>query len=485
MAFTGSELGDATSERLVRLNSEAYERQQQRLQQGQSSPIEDWYGAELARRAQQKLQESPPEQAAYRADVTQSNAWQDALNDANAQLVFQQRTSLLDRHAAGGNLMIDPARDEATPTLGSDVPTGPRLPRPFRDDRQPPEFDAGPPASKIPVRGPDRPPPNFDAGDSGVPPTKDLTIFDPAVQEYRKELRKFYEHRYVTPTPAGGTGVDGDFAGSVAQALTPTGNANAGFPGMAHVAFPGFLRKNPKTGSWTYEKAGPMLQAVSANAMKDPKLAGELMFAMSSTGAYPHAAEEAVIDRLYRDPNSGDILGHWTETDLTALHTALLQVSLIQADEIPQSIYRDPLEILRDRTHQSEQLVKNNIPQGPPKAAGRGGGGRGGGGGGGSAPGIQVDPDQLKLLVNNVAKQELGRQLSDEEAQRFVSAFQANAGDMAKVNPQGRATAFMQGDKKLVNEAAGQSSGQFVMALARFLASPAPGALPKGTQANG
>jgi hypothetical protein len=52
--------------------------------------------------------------------------------------------------------------------------------------------------------------------------------------------------------------------------------------------------------------------------------------------------------------------------------------------------------------------------------------GGGGGGGGGSVDTIRLtNPDDLKAVANQVAQQRLGRFLSDDELNRFVSSFQA------------------------------------------------------------
>lgn len=506
MVFFGGDSGTATVEdyRIARQEHADYRAAIAEQAAADRLAMEQWYSAG---RAQQAAQQATPDSSAnvpeYRADVESQASWADALSQANALFQKQQRSRLMEQFAGGGRL-LDPTY---FPLIGPPM-TGPVEPpppgQPSESSANVAEYRTGRENPRLPVdlsrSLPEAPgllgvPPDQRTVDNGNEPGTGSAnaaehripwspASDPEVQLYLKDLGAWYQrHKGGAVTDPG---IDGNFGTAAAQAQQPA--SNAGFPSLSSVAFPGFLHHG-KGGKWTYERAGVVLQSMSAGAMKDPSFAGELMYVMSATGAYPQAAADAVIDRLYRDPKTGQLAGHWTETDLTALHTALIQASLIQADEVPQGTVRDPLEILRDRTHQANEMVTTDMPLGPEKTGKGRGGGRGGsrhsgsGGSGGSAA-MRVDPDQLKLVVNNVAKQELGRALTDGEAQRFVNAFMTSAGEMSKLNPTGEATSFIQGNQALTNEAAGQSAGQFVMALARFLASANP-SLPKATQANG
>lgn len=207
----------------------------------------------------------------------------------------------------------------------------------------------------------------------------------------------------------------------------------------------------------------------------DPTAAAEMKTLLLAGGFYPGAQEQYVLNDVVFDDAGNPIAGRWDKEDDAALTEALDTVQQMQATGDKRSL----IEILADVGEQNQPIASTASAQsGGGGGGGYGGGGYGGYGGGGGSSGVSfTDADELKQLINAIARARLGMVLTDAQVQEFVSYYHQQeaafvqariAGQSAmQLDPESQAAAWI--ESRFRDQAAAQAGNSYITGLAGWL----------------
>lgn len=305
---------------------------------------------------------------------------------------------------------------------------------------------------------------------------------DPTLDKYKKLRAAWIDAASKGLNAAPDTGADGDFGTST--------NANSNSTTMGISEATAFQYLLVGTGSdKTVEKGVELYAKLVGEAMADPQRAGELMASMVAIGAYGGGSEKYVQDRLYPvigKDGQPTLKGRFTVDDLAALKATMAIIANDQANKADAviagggSISEIPgfEELLAQRGLERQGMAATLQPAGNSSGGGGGGGRRRGGGGGGGGGGARfTDPEQLKSLIDGIARQRLGRILTTEEAQAFANYYHSQEAATGGINylsgggrvldPESQAIAWI--ESRYRDEGAKQQQGTYFGALLKML----------------
>lgn len=308
----------------------------------------------------------------------------------------------------------------------------------------------------------------------------DLKKIDPTLQKYQQLRAEWVDAAQKGVNGAVDT-ADGDFGTSAPSTSTAMGVNQ-------YTAFQYLLVGDGM--DKTIEKGPQLYSKLVAEAMNDPQKAGFLMTAMAAVGAYGAGSEKYVQDRLYlaTDKNGKPTLkGRFTVDDAKALAVVMPLIANDQANKADEVIARGGSiaeipgfeELLEQRGLERQDMAGTLQPAGDSGGGGGGGRRRGGGGFGGGGGGAArfTDPEQLKSLIDGIARQRLGRILTVEEAQEFANYYHSQEAASGGINftsgggrvldPESQAIAWI--ESRYRDEGARQQQGQYVSTLLKML----------------
>lgn len=305
---------------------------------------------------------------------------------------------------------------------------------------------------------------------------------DPTLEKYKQLRADWMDAAQKGLAAEPDTGADGDFGASTDKPSTSTAMGVSKFTAFQYLLVGDGANKTVEKGPQLYSK-------LIAEALADPTKAGELMASMVAVGAYGGGSEKYVQDRLYlaKDKNGQAIVkGRFTVDDANALADVLPLIANDQANIADGVIARGGdvseipgfEELLAKRGIERQDMAGTLQPAGDSGGGGgrRGGGGGFGGGGGGGAARF-TDPEQLKSLIDGIARQRLGRILTVEESQAFADYYHSQEAASGGVNytsgggrvldPESQAIAWI--ESRYRDEGARQQQGNYVSTLLKML----------------
>ncbi len=238
----------------------------------------------------------------------------------------------------------------------------------------------------------------------------------------------------------------------------------------------GFVISQDEDGFFFVTRIKDLSHQLESQMRKDPVAAGKLMQRLAAWGAYAAGTDKYVADRIIRDKNGNPVKGHWTIDDTNALKTALADMAK-QQETATSGAELQPWDVILDQVAETQ----GQVAAAPAYGGGAGGGGyRGGGygGGGGGGGGVTyTDADQLKQLINGIARSRLGYVLNDAQIAEFVSTYHQKEAAFVQarvagqngmqLDPESQAAAWLESHFR--DEMGAQQGNVYVSALANFL----------------
>lgn len=237
---------------------------------------------------------------------------------------------------------------------------------------------------------------------------------------------------------------------------------------------PGFVLSQDEDGWYKIENIQDLQHLIEGNARKDPAFAAQLITRMTAWGAYGGAQEKYSSQNVVFDSHGNPVKARWTKDDQAALKQFLSDVAKQQEVAINGGELQ-PWDTILDQVSTSDVAIANTKGYG----GGGGGGGHGyGGGGGGGGGGVSyTDADQLKQLINGIARGRLGMALSDADINAFVADYHQKeaafvrariAGqDGQQLDPESQAAAWI--ESRFRDQMGAQQANTYVSGLASFL----------------
>lgn len=240
---------------------------------------------------------------------------------------------------------------------------------------------------------------------------------------------------------------------------------------------PNFVIGEDENGYYHIQTLDEWVTQISSAARDDPATAAELMTKMAAWGAYGGGTDKYVADRVVHDANGYPVAGQWTKDDQTALRQFLTDVAMQQAGGFEESWQ----QLLDDHALTNSTVIGGGNTYGSDSGGGGGryygGGGYGGGYGGASAGVSYTDSDQLKQLINAIARARLGMALTDAQVQEFVTFYHQQeaafvsarmAGQSAmQLDAESQAAAWI--ESRFRDQYAAQSANSYISTLAGWL----------------
>lgn len=303
-----------------------------------------------------------------------------------------------------------------------------------------------------------------------------------AVQSaYKQLVQKARQEQDAGKTTVGG--IFGNFFGLASQ---PTDDLSEFYGGTllsdsADKFGPGFILAADAGGWYKIESIQDLQHELGAQARDDPAFAAKLITGMASYGAYGAGTDKYAGQRIKFDKAGNPVAATFNVDDDNALSTFL---GLIAKD---QEMAMNAQELQPWDAIMDEHAAQNASIGASPGYGSQGGGGGGGysrygggGGGYGSSGGGGVsytDSDQLKQLINGIARSRLGYVLNDQQIAEFVGAYHAKeaafvnariAGQSGQqLDPESQAASWIEAHFR--DAMASQQANSYISSLASFL----------------
>lgn len=247
---------------------------------------------------------------------------------------------------------------------------------------------------------------------------------------------------------------------------------------------PGFIINKDENGWYFIQDVDDTWRQINATMRTDPAAAARMITSLAAFGSYGGAAERYASQNVVFDANGNPITARWTKDDETALKEFLQEVTVMQASGASADMMSWD-EILDATAAQNQELGiqpgygEQGGGSGWVDYGGGGGGGYGyGGGGGGQNTGISYTPaDQLKQMLNGIARARLGYVLNDSDIAAFVADYHQKeaayvnariAGQSAmQLDPESAAAAWI--ESRFRDQMGAQAANNYVQQLAEFL----------------
>lgn len=299
-----------------------------------------------------------------------------------------------------------------------------------------------------------------------------MSLNNYAVQsEYRRYLQQWHDNgQNGKHTADWGTG---DFFNTYSGVLESEADDQYG---------PGFILDKDEEGWYKISNVQDLQAQIEATMRKDPVAAAEMITRLTAWGAYGGAQEKYSKNNVVFDKYGNPVKARWTKDDQVALAQFLHDVAK------QQEAAKDGTE-LQPWQNILVQVSTDNQAIGASPGYGGGGGGGGyrryghgyggyGGGGGGGGGGVSyTDSDQLKQLINAIARARLGYALNDDQIAQFVTEYHTKeaafvnariAGQSGQqLDPESQAAAWIESHFR--DAMAAQQGNSYISALANFL----------------
>jgi hypothetical protein len=304
-----------------------------------------------------------------------------------------------------------------------------------------------------------------------------------AVQSAYKELQQKYRaDKEGSETSVGG--MFGDFFGlakngdqsDLADYYSGTlqGNANDKYG-------PGFILASDNRGYYKIMSIEDLAHQLGTQARDDPAFAARLIAGMAAYGAYGGGTDKYAGGRIQFDKRGNPVRATFNVDDDEAVVTFLNLISKDQEQAMNAQELKPWDEIMDEHAAQNRDIGaspgygnQGGGGGGGRRGYGYGGGGYGGGGGGGVS---YTDSDQLKQLINGIARSRMGMVLNDQQVAEFVAAYHAKeaafvnarvAGqDGMQLDPESQAAAWIESHFR--DSMASQQANSYISSLASFL----------------
>lgn len=242
----------------------------------------------------------------------------------------------------------------------------------------------------------------------------------------------------------------------------------------------GFILAADANGWFKIENISTLQHVIGAQARDDPAFAAKLIHGMAAYGAYGGGTDKYAGDRIAFDKRGNPVSATFNVDDDKAL-TVFLGLIAKDQEQAMNAQELQPWDTIMDtRVSQNAPIAASpsyGNQSGAParRGYGYGGGGFGGGGGGGGIS--YTDSDQLKQLINGIARSRLGTTLNDQQVAEFVANYHSKeaafinariAGkDGQQLDAESQAAAWIEGHFR--DPMAANQANNYISSLASFL----------------
>jgi len=254
-----------------------------------------------------------------------------------------------------------------------------------------------------------------------------------SVQSAFKQLVQKARKEQMAGDAVGGDGLLGDFFGQAQDDGGP--DLGEFYDGSLLSAAddkygPGFILSADEDGFYKIVSIRDLQHQISTQARDDPAFAARLIAGMAAYGAYGGGTDKYAGGRIQYDGNGNPIRATFNVDDDKAVSTFLGLIAKDQ-EQAMNGQELQPWDAIMDQHAAQNATVAASPTYGDQDGSGggrRGYGGYGGGGGfgGGGGGGVTyTDSDQLKQLINGIARSRLGYALNDQQIAEFVAEYHA------------------------------------------------------------
>jgi hypothetical protein len=246
----------------------------------------------------------------------------------------------------------------------------------------------------------------------------------------------------------------------------------------------GFLLSADERGWYKIESIETVQHAIGAHARDDPAFAARLIANMAAYGAYGGGSDKYAGQRIQYDKRGNPVAATFNVDDDNALATFLTLIAKDQQQAMNAQELKPWDQIMDEHALQNSQIgASPTYGEQDGAAGGRGyrrgyGGGYGGGGFGGGGGGVSyTDSDQLKQLVNGIARSRLGYVLNDQQVAEFVAAYHSKEAafvnarmsgqDAQQLDAESQAAAWIESHFR--DAMASSQANNYISSLAAFL----------------
>lgn len=308
-----------------------------------------------------------------------------------------------------------------------------------------------------------------------------------SVQSAYKQLVQQSRKAQAEGSAKGGDGLLGDFFGQAADA------------GMAHDLGefydgelmsaaddkygPGFILSADEDGFYKIVSIRDLRHQIEAQARDNPQFAARLIAGMAAYGSYGGGTDKYAQGRIQFDAAGNPVRATFNVDDENALGQFLSDIAKDQ-EQAMNGQELQPWDAIMDQHAAQNAAIGATPGYGQQEAAapsGRGYGGYGGGGGGGFGGGgggvSYTDSDQLKQLINGIARSRLGYVLNDQQIAEFVAEYHAKEAAFVnartsgqsgqQLDPESQAASWIEAHFR--DPMAANQANNYISSLAAFL----------------
>lgn len=245
----------------------------------------------------------------------------------------------------------------------------------------------------------------------------------------------------------------------------------------------GFILSADAGGWYKIQSIKDLRHQIATEARDNPEFAAKLIAGMAAYGAYGGGTDKYAGQRIQFDKHGNPVAATFNTDDEAALGTFLSAIAVDQ-EQAMNAQELQPWDAIMDQ-HAAQN---NGIGQAPSYGTGGGGGGGyrryrhgyggGGYGGGGGGGGVTyTDSDQLKQLINGIARSRLGMALNDQQIAEFVADYHSKEAAFVtarqsgqsgmQLDPESQAAAWLESHFR--DPMAAQQANTYISSLASFL----------------
>lgn len=246
----------------------------------------------------------------------------------------------------------------------------------------------------------------------------------------------------------------------------------------------GFILSADAGGWYKIQSIKDLRHQIATEARDNPAFAAKLIAGMAAYGAYGGGTDKYAGQRIQFDKRGNPVAATFNTDDENALGTFLSAIAVDQ-EQAMNAQELQPWDAIMD-----QHAAQNSSIAATPSYGKQGGGGGGGyrryghgygggyGGGGGGGGGVSyTDSDQLKQLINGIARSRLGMALNDQQIAEFVADYHSKeaafvnarmAGQSGmQLDPESQAAAWLESHFR--DPMAAQQANTYISSLASFL----------------
>lgn len=246
---------------------------------------------------------------------------------------------------------------------------------------------------------------------------------------------------------------------------------------------PGFILAADAGGWYKIEKLATLQHEIAVEARDNPAFAARLIAGMAAYGAYGSGTDKYAGQRIQYDKHGNPVAATFNVDDEKALGSFLDAIAKDQQMAMNGEELKPWDAIMDERAAQNSQIAatpsygKQSGGGGGYRRYGHGYGGYGGGGGGGGGGVSYTDSDQLKQLINGIARSRLGYVLNEQQIAEFVAAYHSKEAafvnarmggmDGQQLDPESQAASWIEAHFR--DSMAANQANNYISTLASFL----------------